>query len=404
MTSLFRARRRAEEFHAALEDPARAARPDAASDGQLPALVGVATALRELPEVSPREEFAADLRARLMLEATDVLAAGERLALPVRRTGRERRLVAAASAALVLGGGAGVATAAQQALPGDPLYPVKRGLEWAEAGLSAGPSAKGRDLVAQAEQRLVEAEELLARDDPRAAAQVPGAVTDFSAQAREGAELLLGSYRDGGDPADVETVRRFAADGVAALQELARTAPPEVQDELVAAAVLLQEIDATAAGLCATCAAELPALLLPGVFLTAAEVDRALSGLDAADLDNSHPVVLPRQPGQDGPAGDGAGGSGLPGADAPGVPGAGVPGDGLAPGSGVEDEVGKAADGAEGAAGKAAEDAEDAEDTVKKTKKKVEDAVPSVPPVPDPVGTLLPDPPVDVPDSGDLLP
>ena len=64
-------------------------------------------------------------------------AARQRWPSPVRTRGkRERRLVAVASAAVLLGGTAGMATAAQNALPGEALYPIKRGIEKAEAGLS----------------------------------------------------------------------------------------------------------------------------------------------------------------------------------------------------------------------------------------------------------------------------
>ena len=41
-----------------------------------------------------------------------------------------------------------MAAAAQSALPGEALYPVKRGIEKAEAGLSLGSAGRGRDLLA----------------------------------------------------------------------------------------------------------------------------------------------------------------------------------------------------------------------------------------------------------------
>ena len=98
MTALFSARRRADELASALDNPHRDV------DAELRELVGVVGALRRTvdddPFATPRADFAADLRARLMAEAVDVLEPGASLVLPSRPTGRrERRLVSAAAPA-----------------------------------------------------------------------------------------------------------------------------------------------------------------------------------------------------------------------------------------------------------------------------------------------------------------
>lgn len=392
MTSLFSTRRRAEEFDAAVTagPGSHRTRP---GDEQLELhpdlvpLVGLASALRDTTEVAPRDEFVADLRARLLLAADEALVAGDRLALPTRRSPRERRLVAAASVAVVLAGTTGVAAAAQEALPGDALYPVKRSLEWAEAGLSTSEAAKGKDLLHQAGARLGEVDGLLAVGAGPALPQVPGTLEDFTRSAREGSDLLLGSYREGGDGSDVATVREFTAESIVTLQQLARTAPPEAQDELVTAALTLRDIDQEAVSLCATCASDLPDLQVPGIFLAASEVERRLLGLEAGQLDNSHPVVVPVQPdsaqagtdagrGPDGSATEPVPSDADPVTDPPKV----LPEESPAPGEGAAAEAGKGA------------------------KKKVDDTVGEVTePLPDPVKTLLPDP-ADLPDPGDLLP
>ncbi|QNN51250.1 DUF5667 domain-containing protein [Nocardioides mesophilus] len=397
MTSLFSTRRRAEEFARAVDGVVL--RPAVEPDPGLQPLLAVATALRSQAPAAPRADLVADLRARLLLEADEVLVPGAALVLPVRQRPRERRLAAAASVVIVLGSTAGVAVAAQSALPGDALYPVKRGIEQAQAGLSTSPAGKGRDLLSAAGDRLDEVEGLLAQDDPTSAPQIPGVLEDFTAQAGEGADLLLGSYAETRDPASVAAVRTFAADGITMLEQLSETAPPEAQDELAAAALALGDIDARAVQACSGCA-DLPELQVPPMFRAAADVDRTLARLsptDLAGLDNSHPVVVQRghtgttEP--DAPATGAAGGTDA--ATAPQGSTAGSGGDTSSGGALSGDtDVSKAGD-----------------DPVTKVKKTVEDTVDDTVDgvggvvgdvtsgLGDATATLLPDP-----GTGDLLP
>ncbi len=294
MTALFRTRRRAEEFAAAV-DGRHTSLPD-----DLQQLVEVATALRsheKLEAARPREDFAAELRSRLMAEAERTLVPGDApLTLPARRRGpRERRLVAAASAVVLLGGSAGMAAAAQQSLPGDALYPIKRGIERAEAGLSVSSAGKGQDLLHQANDRLDEVDSMLAGGSLTANALVPQTIDDFTAQSREGAALLMDSFTQTRDPKTLDAIHEFTAHGITLLQDLARTAPAEAQDELAAAALALGDIDRAATDLCPSCSSDLPALKVPDTFLAAAEVDRTLATIDAGALDNSHPFIVDRR-------------------------------------------------------------------------------------------------------------
>lgn len=303
MTSLFQARRRAEEFAAAVDGQAPGRQAGGQEVTTLLALVG---ALRDQAAAEPRAEFASDLRSRLMLEAETALRPETaNLLLPVRERGRrERRLVAAASAFVLIGGTTTMAAAAQSSLPGDALYPIKRGIEGVEAGLSMSDAGKGKDLLNQASDRLLEVEGLIGasafQDEPR----VPATLADFSDSATEGSTLLFESFRETADPEAIVTVRSFAAEGIATLEALAAEVPDEAQDELAAAATLLSEIDAEAAGLCSTCAPDLPAVEVPGIFLARAEVDRALALAAGTVLDNNHPVVVrrPAAPATPGPA------------------------------------------------------------------------------------------------------
>jgi hypothetical protein len=257
-------------------------------------MLAVVASLRDQQRAEPRAEFATDLRSRLMAEAETVLRpeAGN-LLLPVRDRGRrERRLVAAASAFVLIGGTTTMAAAAQGSLPGEALYPIKRGIEQAQVGLSLSPAGKGEDLLSQASDRLTEVEGLLGSGTVQAEPRVPATLEAFSASAREGSDLMFEAFRETSDPENIVSVRTFTAEGVRTLESLADSVPAEAKDELAAAALLLREIDAEAAALCGSCAADLPLIELPGIFLAHAEVDRALALAARNELMNSHPVVV----------------------------------------------------------------------------------------------------------------
>lgn len=275
MTSLLRARKRAEEFEALLNGGAPSDRAD------LTSLATVAVALRQHTPVAPRPDFAASLREQLMAEAATVLTGeAKSLALPVRRRGaRERRLVAAATAVVLMGGTAGMAAAAQNALPGDALYGFKRTIERAQAGLNTNDAGKGHDLLVQASDRLEEVKGLLAQED-RLAPEVPATINDFSEQAQEGATLLIRAFEQDRDATMIADVREFAAESLPALQDLARTAPPLAQEALANAARILQDLDRQALALCSVCADDLPPLQIEDLLLAStasSEVAKALA-------------------------------------------------------------------------------------------------------------------------------
>ena len=290
MTSLLGARKRAEEFSAAVEGRTAAStlRPELAE------LVGIVSALREHEAPAPRPEFSAELRERLLAEAEATLATDKVLRLPPRRSGtRERRLALVASSVVLVGGTAGMAAASQDALPGDALYPIKRGIERVQADLGTSSTSKGRELLSQADNRLVEVQGLMS--EPDGSAHVPATIERFTAQAVEGSDLLLESFEESQDPAVIEELRGFTAEALPVLQELAKVAPPEFQDELARAAAALTEIDQRASEACTACLPELPALRMPEMFLTATEVARAMEAMQRTSAGNSHPA-LPGSP------------------------------------------------------------------------------------------------------------
>ena len=292
-------RQRAEEF-AALVDGATAPLREvrAGHDSEVDRLVGIVQTMRREAadeRAVPREAFTLDLRERLMTEAETVLVPRKAtLSLPPRTRGkRERRLVAVASAAVLIGGTAGMAAAAQHSLPGEALYPIKRGIESAQVDLSTSPAGQGRHLLTQAGDRLDEVQGLMAAGPATASPQIPGTLDEFTEQSRKGADLLLGSYADTNDPKTIATLRDFTAHDSTILEGLAETAPAAAQPALRNAVIALAAIDSRATQSCPSCSG-LPAVTVPKKFLVASDVDRAMHAFGSSKLNNDHPVIAPR--------------------------------------------------------------------------------------------------------------
>ena len=285
MTSLIGARRRAEEFDAAL----RSRTPATGASPELDTLLTVVGALRSHEAPAPRADFSADLRERLMAEAAEVLSPSTPLALPPRRHGaRERRLTVAASAFVLIGGTAGMAAAAQSSAPGDALYPIKRGVENAQRSLQRDDAAKGSAFLAQAGDRLAEARTLAERD--ATSAEIADSLQSFSTQAVAGSDLILGSFEDDRDPALVREVRDFSAEALGSLTALAEVAPADLSDEIAQAGFVLQRIDAAATQACTDCS-DLPTLEVPTAMAQTLEIQKAMAAVRVKKLDNSHPAV-----------------------------------------------------------------------------------------------------------------
>src|SRR3954451_2740701 len=123
-----------------------------------------------------------------------------------------------------------MASAAEGALPGEALYPVKRGLEQAQLGLAGSALARGRHLLEDASTRLDEVQGLLDSGPVTRATQIPHTLQDFSRQAGQGADLMLRSYRDTGNPRTVATVRTFAAHQLQTLSGIAGVTPSKAHE------------------------------------------------------------------------------------------------------------------------------------------------------------------------------
>jgi hypothetical protein len=263
MTPLFPAQRAAEDFEEALGGTATQAVADRYSD-----LLETVEVLRTQPEVLPRVEFADELRLQLLAAAeTELVAAPNVVRLAPRRTSKTRRRLGTAAASLVIvGGTAGMAAAASGALPGEPLYPVKLGVEQAATALRMSDATEGEALLKQAATRMEEVRALQAQGaDPELLATT---LDSFRTAADEGSQKLFTAYQNEGNSQDIATVRDFTAEQMAEVAALAaKTSDPEIDESLVDTADTLADIDQQADVLCRSCGPE--AALAPPEALSA---------------------------------------------------------------------------------------------------------------------------------------
>jgi uncharacterized protein DUF5667 len=254
MTWGFRAQRRADDFDALVEQLSTGEERSVGDprEAELLELVG---ALRAVPDPAPRAEFVADLRSRLMAEAATALVPTDvsKLRLPARRTARERRIAALVGGLAVVGATTSVAMAAQSALPGESLYPIKRVIESAHTGLSLGDASRGRTELSIASGRLDEVAALTEDSGPAADQRIEQTLSTFTDQATAGADLLLADYAHTGRTSSIAHLRDFASSSIDQLSDLEPQIPYAARDELIAAASTLAQIDNEAAEQCPTC-------------------------------------------------------------------------------------------------------------------------------------------------------
>lgn len=267
MTPVFPARR-AEEFDRLVEGLSTGRADEPRHDPRTADLLELVGALRSVEPVAPRPEFSASLRERLLVAADELLVPTEevqRLTLPPRARSRDRRIAVLVGAAAMVGASTSLAVAAQSALPGELLYPLKRIMEDAQTGAQLSDDARGVTLLGNATDRLGEVTELLRTGDLREGPAVASTLVTFSDQSLEASDLILGDYEQTGDTASVEELRDFAATSLDTLAQLDALLPDEAKDELQYAAEVLTEIDAAAAQACPACTGgitQIPSVLL----------------------------------------------------------------------------------------------------------------------------------------------
>lgn len=280
MTAAFSARRRADDFEALLsrESDAPLTERDAA---RFAALLDVVSDLRAVPAVAPRAEFVSSLRERLMVEADTVLlpqpSTPSRLAMPAPSRMRDRRVAVLLGGAALVGATATMAVAAQTSLPGESLYGVKRGIESAQVRLTGDDLARGRTLLAQADTRLSELEELAAGTGGNDVL-VPDTLDDFTQQSRDGVSSLLAAYDRNGSDDDLQLARDFTATSMDRLTALQSQLPESARDELLAAGRTLTDLDIELSTACLACTGGITTT--PDFLLSSAPQD-LLTGLDS---------------------------------------------------------------------------------------------------------------------------
>jgi hypothetical protein len=278
MSPVFAARRRAEEFQALVEGTSTGAD----SDARYAEFLELVQGMRETVPVTARPEFVAELRERLLDEARTAARTGKGADVAARLTvhrspstrRRERRLAAAVGGLAIVGASTGMAVAAQNALPGDPLYPLKRAIENAQTGVQVNEDDKGKTLLDNASGRLEEVDRLSRESgEGQPVAETLQAFTD---QASEASELLLSDYAERGQKDSVELLRDFTADSMARLNALESVVPEDARASLIQAAQTLTQIDQQLLNACPSCG---PAILTQTPPLTNVSDDGDLAEL-----------------------------------------------------------------------------------------------------------------------------
>jgi hypothetical protein len=227
--------------------------------------VELAGRLRTAGAVSPRPEFTAELRHRLLEQAAARSATTTPTVVrstpddqdepPPRedddasvtdirhrhRHGRRIRLVASTAALVLLGGGIGSAAAAQQAMPGDTLYGMKRSIENVSTNVSVGDDSRGRRELQHAMTRLSEIDAMVDNGGGDVTT-INSTLDDFSAQARKGVSRLVASYQQDGDATSITVVTTFITSARQAIGELAPKLPPESLKGAVEALATIEQL------------------------------------------------------------------------------------------------------------------------------------------------------------------
>lgn len=253
-----RQRDEAQAFDQAWE--ARARTPRSLWDDEVSRLVSCAEQLCEAAVAEPSPEFRSALRTQLMTEAATVLVpAGTRTARPHRPPvhtpsfGFRRRLAGATAALVTAGGFVGLVGASAEALPGEMLYPVKRGVENVELAFHKDDPARGQYRLSQASERLAEARRLTDDGSPQSSEHVAGALDDFATQARDGAGALFRSYGQSGSEQSITEVNDFSAAAAADLAQLSGRVPTDADQSFQIAATTVSELVTRASRLCTSC-------------------------------------------------------------------------------------------------------------------------------------------------------
>lgn len=129
----------------------------------------------------------------------------------------------------------GVAGASTDALPGDRLYGLKRGMEDLKLDLAGDDTARGKLHLDHASTRMHEARRLMERGrsgplDQDQLSEVRRALNAMHVNAADGRELLSGAYTRDGDLSPLRSLSSFAESHQDGWSELRQQLPGELQD------------------------------------------------------------------------------------------------------------------------------------------------------------------------------
>ncbi|WP_350280692.1 DUF5667 domain-containing protein [Kribbella sp. HUAS MG21] len=164
--------------------------------------------------------------------------------------------MASTAALVLLGGGIGSAAAAQQAMPGDTLYGMKRSIENVATNVGVGDDSRGRRDLEHAMTRLSEVRELA--QNGGSVGTINATLDDFSAQSRKGVSRLVASYQQNGDESSITAITAFITSARQALVGLAPKLPPESLKSGVEALATIEQLARHTAAACPKCAAPKP--------------------------------------------------------------------------------------------------------------------------------------------------
>ncbi|OON78341.1 DUF5667 domain-containing protein [Streptomyces tsukubensis] len=231
-------------------------RPEVAERGRMLALT---TGLGELPsptldpevKVVQRAQLVAAMEAMLLEgtapggERADPSLPGQRTkgahrASPLRKLRPRTRLsksIAAGGLTVGVAAGAfgGVAAASSDALPGDSLYGLKRGMEDLKLNLAGDDADRGEIFLNQASTRLHEARRLMERDragslDHESLSEVRRALSGVKYDATEGHELLHAAYKKDGSIGPIQALSSFSQSHRESWSALRDRLPPQLLD------------------------------------------------------------------------------------------------------------------------------------------------------------------------------
>ncbi|ORT53836.1 DUF5667 domain-containing protein [Streptomyces sp. CB03238] len=252
------AHRRANAFAQALEEQA-AEQPEASVEPtEQGRLLALASGLGELPKPELDPDVKVVQRAQLVAAMEAMFAEGSASAgptVPEQRaaTGRGAHRASAlrklrprsrwskglAAGGLTVGVAAGafsgVAAASSDALPGDSLYGLKRGMEDLKLGMADDDADRGEIYLNQASTRLSEARRLIERDrsgvlDHESLGEIRRALNGMQHDAAEGHRLLRLAYERDGTIAPMATLNSFARNHREAWNGLRDRLPAQLTD------------------------------------------------------------------------------------------------------------------------------------------------------------------------------